>query len=396
MKIHIDFESRSMIDIWEVGAYVYASHPSTEILCLAYAIDDGPVKIITRTELFTYPMSDPFEELRAFAKDEKVLFYAHSALFEQLIWKFKLQDRFNIPFVPVKRWRCTAAKALAVGLPKSLQDVGMALGTAFQKDIKGKSVMLKLAKPQNNGKFIEDPAMFERLEEYCKQDVETERAIDKILPELHATEQIIWFEDQWINQRGVAVDVNAVNKALETIALEEDRLKKEVQRLTNGELDGTSRRLAVMGYLKKHFNLALTDFTKASIEAAVNAPTTPEGAREILRVRQQLGLSSTAKYQALKAATCEDGRLRDTFLYHSAGTGRWGGKIVQLQNLPKGSFSSDLGVAMFMEYDYDMLQSLYPNIMELLSSCIRGMFIASPGHDDKSSIMLGYRLWSIS
>ena len=171
-KIYLDLESRSRVDLWKTGVAVYAAHPSTEVLCLAYAIDDGPVKIIRYADLFTYPLGDPFEELRALATDKDVLFYAHSAIFEQFLWKFKLSDRFNIPIIPIKRWRCTAAKALAVGLPKSLADVGAALGTAHKKDLKGKAIMLKMCKPKVDGTFIEDPDLFAELEAYCAQDVE--------------------------------------------------------------------------------------------------------------------------------------------------------------------------------------------------------------------------------
>jgi DNA polymerase len=342
-------------------------------------------------------MSDPFEELRSLVTEKDTLFYAHNALFEQLIWKFKLSDRFDIPVVPLKRWRCTAAKALAVGLPKALSEVGAALGTAHKKDLKGKAVMLKVCKPKADGTFYEDPALFAELEAYCAQDVETERDIDTMLPELNPTEQVVWFEDQWINMRGVQVDTKALDRALEIIALETERLNGRIRTLTNNELDGTSRRLAVMGYLKKHFKVDLPDFTKASVEGALLNRDLPPGAVEILRIRQQLGLTSVAKYTALNAALCEDGRLRDTFLYHAANTGRWGGKLVQLQNLPKGSFDSDLGVAMLMGYDYDTLQVMYPNIMELLSSCVRGMFIAAPGHDlivaDYSAIEARVLMW---
>ena len=395
-KVHLDFESRSRVDIWLTGAYVYATHPSTEILCLAYAVDNGPVKIIHRDDIFTYPLSDPFIELRELANAKDTLFYAHNALFEQLIWQHKLQEPFGMPRLPIKRWRCTAAKALAVGLPKSLAEAASALGTEHKKDIRGRTVMLRLSKPRADGEFEEDPALFAELEAYCAQDVKTERDIDDILPELSDFEQYVWFEDQLINMRGVAVDTSTLDKVLDIISLEERRLKARVTELTKGALDGVSRRAAVLEYLSKN-KVVLPDFTKATVEKAIKDKKIPEDMLEILRVRQQLGLTSTAKYSTLKDALCTDGRLRDSFLYHAASTGRWGGKLVQLQNLPKGSFSSDLGVEMINEYDYETLLTMYPNIMELLSSCIRGMFVSAPGHNlivaDYSAIEARVLMW---
>jgi DNA polymerase bacteriophage-type len=383
-KVHLDFESRSTQSIWDVGAANYAAHASTEVLCLAYAVDDGEVKLIKRNDILCYPMGDPFVELRELAKDKDTLFYAHNALFEQLIWLYKMQEPFNLPRLPINRWRCTAAKAQAVGLPKALQDVALALGTTQQKDHAGKAIMLKMCKPRGwNGDtpvYYEDDDLMDRLEAYCKQDVLTEREIDDVLPELAPFEQYVWFEDQLINQRGVCVDVDLVKTILKYIAFEEERLKKEVAVLSDNKLEGVSRRQAVLDYIKSQ-GVVLPDFQKATIQRYLDEHKMPQHIVDILRIRQQLGLTSVAKYDALKTAVTSNGRLKDTFVYHSASTGRWGGKLVQLQNLPRGNFDSTEGVAMIKGYDYETLRVLYPNLMELFSSCVRGMFIADKGKD---------------
>lgn len=396
-KLYIDFETRSRVDIFESGAAKYAASPSTEILCLAYAIDDGPVQIIRREDIILYPLVDPFEELRNLSNNKEYIFYAHNSIFEQLIYKHILTTRFGFNTLPVNRWRCTAAKALSVGLPKSLEDAAKALDAAYQKDLSGRQTMLRLCKPQANGQFIESAEQFAKLEAYCTQDVETERAIDKALPELHPFEQYVWFEDQVINHRGVHVDTVALAKCLETIEKETKRLKEVAKTLSGGLLDGTSRRQAVLDYLKKKHGVVLPDFTKATVEKAITEGKIPQEALELLRVRQQSGLTSTAKYIALNNAIDDDGRLRDAFIYYTAGTGRWGGKLVQLQNLPKPKFDSDLGVEMILAYDYETLRIMYPNIMELLSSCVRGMFAAAKGKEllvaDYSAIEARVLMW---
>jgi DNA polymerase I-like protein with 3'-5' exonuclease and polymerase domains len=321
-RIHMDCETRSRINIWDAGAYVYAADHSTKLMCLAYAIDNDPVKVIRWDDILAWPLIDPFEELRELASADDTLFYCHNSLFEQLIFKHIVCPQFNFPRLPINRWRCTAAKALAHGLPKALKDVATALGTGHQKDLGGRAVMLKVCKPKSDGSWEESPDLIRQLEDYCAQDVETERDIDNQLPELHPKEQYVWFEDQLINQRGIAVDEEALDKALVLISQETENLKQQIVKLTDGALDGVSRRNAVLAYFKKK-GVVLPDFTKATVENALRSGKIPSELAQVLRIRQQLGLTSTAKYVALKDALCEDSRLRDTTVYHSASTGRW-------------------------------------------------------------------------
>ena len=380
-KVHLDFETRSKVNIWDTGAYAYASHPSTELVCMSYTIDDEPVKKIRFADIVLYDLEDPFEDLRELALAEDTLFYAHNALFEQLMWRYCMQDKFNMPRMPINKWRCTAAKALAHGLPKSLKDVAKAMELGQQKDARGKYLIQKLSKPQKDGAFCEDPELMREFEDYCGQDVETERELDRMLPELHPLEQYVWFEDQLINQRGIAVDTEAVDTCLDLIEEETAILKKEIFELTDGKLEGVSKRLAVLDYFakKKH---PLPDFTKATVEKAVKSGALPPELVKILRVRQQLGLTSVAKYATLKKATCYDNRLKDLLTYHTASTGRWGGKLVQMQNLPKGNIKDTAtAVEMLKTGDLSLVKLVYGNVMGVLSSCVRGMFVAPDGHD---------------
>lgn len=396
VKVHLDFESRSRVDIWSTGAYVYSRDPSTEIMCLAYAVGDGPVKIIPWSAIQMYPLIDPFEELRSLAENKEHLFYAHNALFEQLIWRHKL-TQYGLPNLPINRWRCTAAKALTHGLPKSLADAAFALGCTQKKDLLGRSVMLKVCIPKTDGTWNEDPDLIAQLENYCAQDVRAEREIDQMLPELHPSEQIVWFEDQLINQRGIEVDREALGKCLSLIEKETELLKEQIVSLTDGVLDGVSRRDAVLAYFKKH-KVNLPDFTKQTVQTALDTGILPAHLTQVLRIRQQLGLTSTAKYIALQEAIGHENRLRDILVYHSATTGRWGGKTVQLQNLPKGTIQDTTeAVENIKSMDLEDLRFLYGNVMGLLSSCLRGMFISAPGYDlivaDYSAIEARVLMW---
>lgn len=381
MKVHWDCETRSRVDIWGTGAYVYAADPSTELMCLAYAVDNGPVKIIRRGDIIVYPLIDPFEEFRALANNKDVLFYSHNSLFERFIFEFKMREQFGLPELPIKRWRCTAAKALSHGLPKALKNTALTLGTKEQKDWGGHAVMLKVCKPKSDGTWNEDPALITRLEDYCAQDVATEREIDNRLPELTPAEQEVWFEDQLINSRGIAVDKEAVLKCAALVEEETKVLTEELAVLTNGKVSKASK-LAEMGRFFASKGVKLPNFTKATVETAIKSGDLPPQLVQVLRIRQQAGLTSTAKYATLIEALCEDSRLRDTLVYHAAGTGRWGGQLVQLQNLPKGTIKdTDTAIEAIKEMDLETLRLMYGDIMGLLSSCIRGMFVASPGHD---------------
>lgn len=373
-RTHVDFETRSTVDIWEQGAYIYAIDPSTEILCLAYCIDDGPVKLLRRED-FMFGCPDEISN----AIEKGSLFLAYNALFEQLIWKHKLEPQ-GWPRIPIKQWRCVMAKGLARSLPRSLAECGKALNCAILKDEVGKRVMLKVCKPDSKGNWHENPEDLESLYKYCINDVEAERAIDKMLPDLNKDEQTIWFLDQLINQRGVYVDTNAVNRSITLAESYAQMCIGNIKEVTHGELDGVSRRMAVLQWCQEQ-GVNITGYTKADVKTALDQEL-PNNVRTVLETKLQLGKTSVQKYQALSRSTSSDGRIRDLFIYHGASTGRWTGKLVQLHNLPKGNIkNTDEVINLMMKSSDEDFQWLYPDVMGTLSSCIRGMMVASPGHD---------------
>lgn len=376
--IHLDFETRSELNIWEVGAWAYSCHPSTEILCAAYAVDDGPILVIPKEQIRVLGQALP---------RPGAIFGAYNAFFEQAIWANIGVKRYGWPRIPIKQWRCVMAKSLARALPRSLEGVGSALNLEQQKDKTGYQTMLKLCTPnkklsQEAGRTIwnDDPRDLEILYNYCIQDVETERAVDNVLPDLTAQEQIYWFHDQLINSRGVYVDVKAIERSLEVIDLYSRNLTALVADVSQGALDKVSRRGAVLQWCADQ-GVNLDGYTKQDVKKALEKEL-PERVRRILETRVQLGKTSTSKYIAMKNSVGEDNRVRDLLIYHGASTGRWAGKLIQLHNLPKPKkgFVMDMACKDLLRYDLDTFEAFYPDVMGTLSSCIRGMIIAPPGH----------------
>lgn len=375
--IHLDFETRSEVDIWEVGAWAYAAHPSTEILCLAYAIGDHPVEIVERERCILLDFPD--ELMRAITRRD-IPIAAYNAFFEQSIWR-NICEKGGQPRIPIKQWRCVMAKALARSLPRSLAECGKALNAPIQKDEAGKRVMMKMCKPLPKGGWHEDEEDFQKLYEYCINDVMAERAVDHLLPDLIPAEQKIWFLDQLINQRGVCVDQPAIEKALATVATFTEDLNAAVLEVSDGALDGVTRRMAVMQWVKDQ-GVDIPGYTKRDVKDVLTAQDLPEQVRTVLEAKLQLGKTSVKKYEAMAHSVGEDGRIRDLLIYHGASTGRWAGKLIQLHNLPKGNEpDTDRAVRALRDMDYNTFHILYPDVMDTLSSCIRGMIVSAPGHD---------------
>ena len=373
MKVHIDFETRSTVDIWETGAWIYSAHPDTHVHCVAIAIDDGEVHVGT-----------DFSKLADLAADQDTIFVAHNAFFEQCIWKNIMVKKYGLPGIPIQRWRCTMAKACAYGLPKALEKAAEAIGVSNKKDKVGRQIMLRMAKPLKKGTkdYDEDAEHLKLLYEYCRQDVRVERDLDNALPDLSDIEQEIWFYDQLINTRGLHVDMPTVRKFIKILEQKTDALNKELVSITDGAVTKGTQVQSMLSYLNSG-GANMTSLNKQSVRDAIKEGKLTAQQLQVLRLRQQLGKSSLAKYKKLVEAVDSEGVLRDCFVYHSASTDRWGGKLVQLQNLPKGTkVDTDGAIADINKYGYPAVEMMYPGkLMEVLSACIRGLFVPSAGHE---------------
>ncbi len=387
MIVHIDFESRSAVDIWEVGAWEYSVHPSTEIQCLCYAVDGGPVVLISKEDVGN--PKNLMTALEVLANNYEVQFRAHNAYFEQVMWQNIMVKRYGFPEIPTHRWVCTAAKARAMGLPGKLEKAAAAIRLPFQKDIKGKQIMLKMCKPRKPKKgeskdellWHEDPEEYQILYEYCKQDVEVERALDHKLPDLIPQEQRVWEIDQLINMRGLCVDIPAAKTMVELVNWKKYQYNEELSKITGGKVTAGTQRDSMLTYLKE-VGVNLPDLTKDTVHKAISSGTLSGVPLRVLQLRSEVAKSSVKKYERMVEAGQSDGKLRDILNYHGASTGRWSGQLVQLQNLPRGTIKdTDSAIDIITQHGWPHCEMVYPKLMETISSCIRGMLIPRPGHD---------------
>ena len=310
---------------------------------------------------------------------------AHYSMFENYIWHNILVKKYGWPVIPLRQWRCTAALAASHALPRSLDNAAKALKLTQQKDLDGKRIMLKMCKPRkptknNKDKWHENEDDFQKLYEYCINDVQVERAIDNSLPPLSKNEQEVWFLDQLINTRGIAVDTELVNAALHLIDQYTEECNAKMQLLSNGYVDKATQVSRMKNWMAT-MGVHVDSLDKASITKLIADKVNPK-ILTVLRLRQQVGKTSVKKFKALESAVTPENRLKDTLIYHGASTGRWTGKIVQPHNLPRGSIKdTETCIKAIKWKNLDKFKFLYPNVMDAISSCVRGALVASPGKD---------------
>lgn len=389
MRATVDVETFSECDLKKAGAWRYAEDPTTEVLVLTYSIDDGPIG-------FWWP-GQPMPFALRLAVEEGAIIDAHNAQFERAIWTCILHRRLGWPLPDDHQWDCTQARALNRALPAGLDPLGAALNLDVRKDKVGRSLITKLCKPRKPTKKDpsirnRDPALLKDLGDYCAQDTRVEIMVRHTLGELPAGERRLWLLDQKINARGIAVDVPGVHAALDVVGQIEEKLGKEFNDLTGL---GAGQVSAVLEWFAGR-GLMLEDLTKDTVsEALAERPVDDDPVTRALELRQILSKASTKKLKALLASVCEDGRVRGTQQYHGAFTGRWAGRLVQPQNLPRPIWECqgdqdtwiNALVMGLMQRDADWLDELYGKksgrpyaaAMTAVIDALRSLFIAGPG-----------------
>lgn len=378
MNLHLDFETRSEVDLKACGAYKYAIDSSTDILCTAWCVDAGPVTCEIGPEFLK---GEPLCQLRAFAGDPNALFYAFNAQFERYIWENILVKRYGFPSIPLNRWRCVAVLSRYYALPSSLADVADALEAPHRKNEKLKRTMMKMCKPTSDGEWHEEPEDFEKLMEYCKDDVETERAIHGIIGDVPPEVQSLWELDRRINERGLLIDEDFVDAALSLKKPIMDRLNDAMQALIGCDC---SQIEVILGWVQAQ-GVRMSSLDARTLKPRLDAGKLPAAVAQVARLRLEYSFASLAKLKAAKDLMV-DGVVRDQFFAYGATTHRWSSKGIQLQNLPRGGYQSDearrLGVAMVKARDLSAASCLLDmSEMDVLKSSLRGMVIPRPGND---------------
>lgn len=375
----IDIETFSSTDI-KSGVYKYVEAPDFTVLMLAYSFDNEPVQII---DLENYPHL--IEYVTDALTDPTVLKTAFNANFERTcISKF-----LNIE-LPPEQWECTMVKASMLGLPGSLENVAKVLKLEQQKDAAGKALIRFFSMPckptktngmRNRNLPVHDSEKWQQFMNYCVQDVVTEKAIrSKIsfftIPDM---EKQLWELDQRINDNGILIDPVFVDSAIKMDDLNKIRLSNEAIELTN--LDNPNSAAQLKTWLSAETGDTITDLTKKAIPVLLEN-TTATNVTRVLNIRQEMAKTSVKKYTAMLNGLCSDNKVRGLLQFYGANrTGRWAGRLVQVQNLPQNHLVDlDLARQLVREGDSDMVKCLFGNIPDTLSQLIRTAFVAPTEH----------------
>lgn len=382
--LSIDIETRSSVDIGKAGLYKYAQSPDFRVLLFAYQIDTLPVGIVDLACGETVP-----ERILRMLGDPGVVKHAYNAAFE---WYCLNRAGYK---TPLEQWRCTMVHGLYCGYTAGLDATGKAIGLPQdkQKLSVGKALIRYFCVPckptRSNGNRTWNqphhaPEKWELFKEYCKQDVVTEHEILKRLNQfpMPEAEQYQWRLDVIMNAYGVRVDTGLIEGALYINDISTQELTDEAVSITG--LANPNSGAQLVPWLNRQCGKAqFTDIQKATVaEALENRDVYPEDVQRMLEIRQQLGKTSIKKYVAMDTAKGEGDRVRGLTQYYGANrTGRWAGRLVQMQNLPRNYIKTlDYARELVKQKDYAGLRLLYGNVPDTLSQLIRTAFIPSEGH----------------
>ena len=383
-NLSIDLETYSSVPIKNAGAHAYVQSPDFEILLFAYSLDNGPVEIVDMAQ-----GEMPPAWLLGALYDPTYIKHAYNAPFEWLC----LNRFLSGALLPPSQWRDTMMHGLYCGYTAGLEKTGKALGLPEdkQKLNTGKALIRYFCMPckpsKANGQRTRnrphhDPAKWELFKEYCKQDVVTEMEIDKRLSAFPVPDfvQKQWETDLIINNRGVAVDMEFVRVALYLGESVRETLTAEAVRLSGLRNPNSVKQLSE--WLSDEIGEDVENLRKDTVSKLLDREENSEAVNRMLTIRQELGKTSTKKYDAIQECVCPDGRVRGLLQFYGANrTGRWAGRLVQVQNLPR-TYTEPLELAreLVKAENLDGLKCVYGSVNDTLSQLIRTAFIAPEGH----------------
>lgn len=379
--LSIDIETKSSVDIGKAGLYKYAQSPDFEILLFAYKVDEEDVEIVDLAQRERVP-GEILEALRS----PEVVKHAYNAAFE---WYCLNRAGY---VTPVWQWKCTMAHGLYCGYPAGLERAGEAIGLPQDKRklTIGKALIKYFCVPckptRTNGGRLWNlpkhaPDKWELFKQYCMQDVVTENEILRRLDRfpMPAEEERLWQMDVLMNAFGVRIDTGMLEGALVINGFCEQQLTEEAVRLTGLANPNSEKQLSVWIYEKTGDKVP--NMQKATVSEMLGRDY-PKDVHRMLEIRQQLGKTSIKKYMAMDVSKCGDDRIRGLTQYYGANrTGRWSGRLVQMQNLPRNYIKTlDYAREAVKKRNYDGLKLLYGNVPDTLSQLIRTAFVPSEGN----------------
>lgn len=399
MAIHtlsLDVETFSDVDLKKCGVYKYAESPDFEILLFGVSVDGGEVTVYDLASGDTVPE----EIIRALA-DDSVIKWAYNASFERVclsVWlrrnypqyfsSYSIEDDTVRNYLDPSSWRCSLVWGAYMGLPLSLEGIGKVLKLENQKMAEGKALIRYFCVPckptkANGGRMRNlpehDPVKWSTFIAYNKRDVETEMAIQQKLSKFPVPD-FLWEEyhlDQEINDRGIQLDMVLVEQAIAIDNRSREELSAKMRQLT--ALENPNSVQQMKEWLTKH-GLEVDSLDKKAVKELLK--TAPPELAEVLELRRQLAKSSVKKYQAMQNAVCADGRARGMFQFYGANrSGRWAGRLIQLQNLPQNHMTHlEDARSLVRSGDYALLSALYDSVPEVLSELIRTAFMPRDGY----------------
>lgn len=399
MAIHtlsIDLETFSGVDLKKCGVYKYAESPDFEILLFGVSVDGGEVTVYDLASGDTVP-----EEIIRALSDDSVIKWAYNASFERVclsVWlrrnypqyfsSYSIEDDTVRNYLDPSSWRCSLVWGAYMGLPLSLEGIGKVLKLENQKMAEGKALIRYFCVPckptkANGGRMRNlpehDPVKWSTFIAYNKRDVETEMAIQQKLSKFPVPD-FLWEEyhlDQEINDRGIQLDMVLVEQAIDIDERSREELSAKMRQLT--ALENPNSVQQMKEWLTKH-GLEVDSLDKKAVKELLK--TAPPELAEVLELRRQLAKSSVKKYQAMQNAVCTDGRARGMFQFYGANrSGRWAGRLIQLQNLPQNHMAHlEDARSLVRSGDYALLSALYDSVPEVLSELIRTAFVPRDGY----------------